>query len=379
MNKTKFKYKLHGASASVLAGVCVFFAAELLLNQKLVSGGVRDGVRLCFEVIIPSLFPFMVLSGFVALSRASLAVNAALTPVTALLRLPKAAAAPLLAGFTGSYPVGARTLASMVREHRITPEDASRMLCFCVNAGPPFLLCAVGAGMLGSRNLGLMLLAAQVGSALIIGLFMGFFARKTPRDNTAPPSTSFRPYTVCLVGAVNDACAGMLSICAFVVLFSAVSAVFTAGGGASVLAGVIARILPFADIRLINGVITGVLEVTTGCKALAECGYMGVMCIAGLISFSGISVIFQVLAAIHGSGIKAGGFVLSRFAHSALTYGIFALLMRIFPQTVTAALSLNTPVKASSTGGGASVFLLLMCAVFLLNVGTGFTPKQTNR
>ncbi|MEG1953359.1 MAG: hypothetical protein RR115_03885 [Hydrogenoanaerobacterium sp.] len=361
--------KSNKAGTFFIAAMCVFLAVTLLAFSQAVSIGVRNGLSLCGEIIIPSLFPFMILFGFLSQSRASLIFAKLLSPVTKLLNLPANAAAPLLGGIIGGYPVGARNLAVMVREHRLSSDNASRMLCFCVNAGPPFLLCAVGSEMLFSRPLGTLLLTSQILSSMVIGLVIGVFTSKAKQNLTEPLQNTFRPYSFCLVQAVKDAASGIFTICAFVVTFQALSALVAKSGIAELFAVKLAELYPNIGAELINGIILGILEVTAGCKALSKCGFAGIICIAGLISFSGISVIFQILASVHGSDIKIGAFIASRFIHCGLTVTFFMILLKIFPQSCAAALSLTTPIKTQASSVSGSVSLMLMCAVFLFGNG----------
>lgn len=357
-------------TARLLALCCVAAAVALLWNAKAVGGGMRQGLALCANVVIPSLFPFMALSGFVATSRVSLVLGRVLRPVTKyVLRLPDTAAAPLLMGFIGGYPVGARTLGLLVRERRILPRTAGRMLCFCVNAGPPFLLAAVGAGMLGSLRLGALLLLAQVGSALVIGFVLGLFA---PREEAAAPTPQgFRPYSYCFVQSVCDAASAMMPICAFVALFSALGALLTQSGAPQALSAALGGVFPSLGPDTVNALLLGLLEVTNGCSAAATAGQSGLFAIAALISLSGVSVVFQVLAAVHGTEIPVRGFLLSRFAHGGLTLFLFGFLLRLFPQALAVFGNAAQPMRAVSGNVGGSVSLLLMCAVFLLSTGRG--------
>ncbi|MBC8545579.1 hypothetical protein H8711_01325 [Clostridiaceae bacterium NSJ-31] len=360
------KTKEHGRlGALLLTGGCALLAVALLRGAQVAGEGVREGLRLCADVVIPSLFPFMVLAGFLATSRASVVLNQVLLPLTKLLRLPTQAASPLLMGLIGGYPVGARTLSVMVSQRRISQRDASRLLCFCVNAGPPFLLCAVGVGMFGSLQLGALLLAAQVGSSLLIGLAMGLFARRQGEDSGGARE-GFRPYSVCFVQSVTDGCSGMINICAFVVLFSAITALLSASGAVETAGQLLTQWFPALDAGFLESAFFGVLEVTTGCRALAAHGHAGLLAAAALLSFSGLSVIFQVLAAVHGSGIDTRPFLISRPVHAAVTLGLFCLLLRLFPQALTVWSGLSHPAQVTAGPLGGSASLLLMCAVFLI-------------
>ncbi len=73
-----------------------------------------DGLALCGNVIIPSLFPFFVLSSLVVELGMSRYLGRLLQPVMApLFRVNGACAAALALGFVGGYPVGARTAISL--------------------------------------------------------------------------------------------------------------------------------------------------------------------------------------------------------------------------------------------------------------------------
>jgi hypothetical protein len=54
----------------------------------------------------------------------------------------------------GGFPTGARTLSAMVGAGKMRRQDAERMLAFCVNPGPAFVLVAVGQKMFGSPQIG---------------------------------------------------------------------------------------------------------------------------------------------------------------------------------------------------------------------------------
>ena len=368
MKKTKKIWMDYSPGGYLLTALCILAAVLLLAGAKNISSGMRQGLALCANVVIPSLFPFMALSGFVATSRVSLVLNRLLRPITKyVLRLPDHAASPLLMGFIGGYPVGARTLGSLVREKRLSTRTAGRMLCFCVNAGPPFLLSAVGVGMLGSLQLGLLLLVAQVASALIIGIALGLTA---PREEIqAATPQGFRPYSYCFVQSVGDAASALIPICAFVTLFSAIGAVLQSSGALNFCAGVLDSLLPSLGEDASRALLIGLLEVTNGCQAASSAGRGGVLVVAALISLSGVSVLFQVMAAVHGSGIPLKGFFISRLFHGALTLLLFLLLLRLFPQALSVFGNAVQPLKAVSNTASGSISLLIMCGVFLISAG----------
>ncbi|MCL2081609.1 MAG: hypothetical protein FWH16_05890 [Oscillospiraceae bacterium] len=88
------------------AAITVSFAG-LLFMPRLASQAARDGITLCLNIIVPSLFPFFVLSTLVVeLGLARYLGRALENVMRPLFRLNGACAAAVVLGFIGGYPVG---------------------------------------------------------------------------------------------------------------------------------------------------------------------------------------------------------------------------------------------------------------------------------
>ena len=106
----------------------------------------RDGLTLCYNVIIPSLFPFFVLSALVVdLGLAGHLGRALEGIMRPLFNVPGACAPALALGFVGGYPVGARTALQLYQKGMCTKTEAERLLAFCNNSGPAFILGGLGS------------------------------------------------------------------------------------------------------------------------------------------------------------------------------------------------------------------------------------------
>ena len=85
----------------------------------------RDGLTLCYNVIIPSLFPFFVLSALVVdLGLAGHLGRALEGIMRPLFNVPGACAPALALGFVGGYPVGARTALQLYQKGMCTKTEA---------------------------------------------------------------------------------------------------------------------------------------------------------------------------------------------------------------------------------------------------------------
>ena len=99
----------------------------LILDTKTALWGATQGIDLCIRSVIPSLFPFFLLSGILVKSLMG-AKLPLLRPVGRLLGIPKGAEALLISGFLGGYPVGAKCIRDAWNRGGISKQDAERML-----------------------------------------------------------------------------------------------------------------------------------------------------------------------------------------------------------------------------------------------------------
>ena len=222
MNLTRIKKLIPRLSALLF----LLAAILLLIYSAPVRKGVSAGLESCAAVLIPSLFPFMVLSGVLVESRAADSIQRILGPVVKrFFHLPACTACTVFMGFIGGYPVGAKMTASLLEQKRIDSKTAVRLLCFCVNAGPSFLITAVGTGLLRNGKAGLLLLGCQWTSAILIGLWLGFLNRHEILKNEKENQNGL-PFSSALVHGVQSGIDGMLSVIGYVLLFSAIIELF---------------------------------------------------------------------------------------------------------------------------------------------------------
>ena len=89
----------------------------------------RDGLTLCYNVIIPSLFPFFVLSSLVVELGLAGYLGRLLEPVMRpLFNVSGACASAFALGFIGGYPVGAKTAISLYEKGMCSKTEAERLL-----------------------------------------------------------------------------------------------------------------------------------------------------------------------------------------------------------------------------------------------------------
>lgn len=356
MNRKSFFTAISALGAGI---ILLFQSAEL-------SEGIRRGLSMCSYAVIPALFPFMALSVFICKSSAADFLEVILRPVTKLLKIPACCGGVLLAAAIGGYPAAAKCMSDLVTEGKLSRSTAGRMLCYCVNAGPPFLIGAVGTAVFGDIKIGVMLFGAQAISSVLMALISAAFSKKPEESSVLKLQ---RPgNAVCVVDSVISAAESCFRMCAFIIIAC----------GVFELLEVSAIFKFFGKSAAAKAVLSGIFEVTSGCMACGKISGFSAVVIAGaLASFSGISVILQVAAVTDGSGIPLTPFIFSRFAHAGITAAILRIFLALPCDTVASFAVKGSHIDAVlSVSAPAAVSLLCMAALFLLSLVPPKSEKE---
>ncbi len=263
-------------------GAVLSFAALLLLHPETASAAMEEGLLLCFRTVIPSLFPFFVVTSLLTQLGFAALLQSVFSPLMEpLFKLRGACALPLLTGLLGGYPTGAKTVADLHREGIIFREEAELLLGFCCNCGPGFLMGFVGAGVLGGAALGARLYVIHAASAFLTGIILcrigpGKRPVLLPCRLPAAPLHLPRIFT----GAVTGSLTSMLNICAYVVIFRTAAA-----------------LLP------LPGAWLGTLEMVSGLAAISS-GRQAFISAAAITAWSGFSVHCQTMAVTEDLSLK---------------------------------------------------------------------------
>ena len=291
----------------------------MLCHSDAAMEGAKAGLGVCADMIVPSLFPFFVFSFLLNGLGLSAYLGRVLEPVMkTLFGVSGAGASAFVIGVTGGYPLGASCIADLKRRGDITEADGHRLLTFCNNSGPAFIIGAAGVGIFRSGAVGLALYGVHVLAALITGLFL---SGKRCTDRSSPQvcieSVSL---SRALPEAIRSAVRQILTVCGFVVTFSTLTYLLDDMGVFSAIYGRIAAFTGY-ELRLTRAFLTGILELGCGVGALAGAAVTPVnlaVC-AFLIGFGGISVAMQTAAVLDGTNIKVSRHLVGRLLNGSIS------------------------------------------------------------
>ena len=303
--------------------VAVFFL--IIKDSELAIDYMNKGMKLCVNTVIPSLFPFMVVSELIVSSGAADILGRAFGGVfRALFGISSEGGSAYLLGTVCGFPVGCRSALSLYTSGRISQSDLSRLICFSNNPSSAFIISAVGGTLFGCRAFGVALWCITLLSSLIMGVLhkllclgddekYGVHSLKEAEDRLGFSEEKEivgqkREGIVSFSYAVTSAATAMLGVCAFIIFFS----VFT-GLADNVLVklgasqGVRAWVLSFFEL-------TGGVASAAGVKPVL----LAALIASFGVGWSGISVHLQVASFCDGVKIEFGRYVASKFIQGVL-------------------------------------------------------------
>lgn len=263
-----------------LGGTALLFIALVCFSGRAAEGA-RQGLSLCGNTLAPSLFPFFVLSNLLSALGLPDLLGRKLEPVARrLFRTSGCGTQAFFLGISGGYPLGAAVTADLCRNGQIRPREAQRLLAFCNNSGPAFILGAVG-GIFSSPKAGFLLYATHVLAALCTGLLLrGVSADLSNHEPPASPGPL--SFATAFPAAVTKALGTTVTVCGYVVLFSALLNLLT---------------LPADFPPLARAMVAGFLELGSGIAALQSLPPtpFHLACAAAMLGWGGVSVHLQTM------------------------------------------------------------------------------------
>lgn len=253
----------------------------LILDSRAAAQAAAAGVEVCIRSVIPSLFPFFLLSGYLT---GSLTEGKWAKYLTRTFHAPPAGATVIAAGLLGGYPLGAKLSAECHRTGLLSKVQADRLLGFCSQAGPSFLFGIVAAQFPEKRDTWL-LWGIQILSALSV-------ARLLPGADTQLQAIA-EPPKQRKTDPMGAALRAMASVCGWVIVFRV--------------------ILEFLDRWILwifpnwaQVLICGLMELTSGCLALGqiENTELRMMLAAVMLNFGGICVWMQTMTVAQGLDLR---------------------------------------------------------------------------
>ena len=310
---------------NALFGAFALFCLLLILkNAEIAVEYMHRGLLLCARTVIPSLFPFMILSELIVSGGLGGRLLKILTlPLRFLFGVSAAGGCAILLGLLCGFPIGARCAVRSLERGEISRAEAERVISLSCVPSSAFLISAVGVSLWGNRRFGLALYATVLASTILTGILFNLLDKRLPLPKatsrgSAPPLRGSKLFTE----AVRASTWSMLTVCAYVVFFSTLVGTLSLSLGRLDLSADVTALL-FCIFELSGGV--------SSASALGNAMSAAVLC-AFAAGWSGLSVHCQLLSVCDGYGISARSYFLAKLLQAILCALLFSLVIRFFPE-----------------------------------------------
>lgn len=293
--------------------ICILSHSSLSLTYA------TRGLELWLYKMVPSLLPFMILSGIMVRLKLTEKMAGVLYPVIGpLYRVRKNVVYCMALGFLCGFPMGARVTGDLYEREMLTRREAEYLLAFCNNIGPVYF-CSFVLPLLG-RKLVVPYLFGMYGIPLLYGLALRYtvYQDLSPGQESlaASPAGELRSCSAesrrlgqpkGLLGAVNESVQAslqsMLLLGGYMILFNLLNLPF--------------HILLGREPALISPI----LEITGGLSMLG--GGLPLYSLLAL-SFGGLSCIAQTYSCISATDLSLDSYICHKIMLTLLG-GVFYL------------------------------------------------------
>lgn len=298
-------------------------AVTILKSPSAASSGAYEGLKICSSVVIPALFPFTVIAIFFQKSGALDWLGYKLNRLSNyILSINGTEFTVMLLSLLGGYPVGAKIADNLYSSHSLSKNEAMRLLRYCVNPSPAFFISVIGSSLLGSKKAGMILLFSNFFACILLAVIYSKITKtsknKSQYETNLHVSISTKRLALsdAFVQSVSEGAAVIISICAWVTLFAAISAL----------------IKTVITNTYFNAIISSFLEITFGSVEISKIGITPYM-YSLLLSFGGLSTICQIKQAASKINPSFSFIIIYRIIHGAVATIISYFIFRLLPLT----------------------------------------------
>lgn len=327
----------------LLFTVLSLYLIILMLRHPILSlEYASTGLNLWLTKMVPTLLPFMILSGIMIRMDLTESFVTLMHPLLhKLYGTSKNGSYTIIMGFLCGFPMGARIVGELYESGRISREESSKLLYFCNNIGPIYFLSYVVPVLAIERPLLPFLI--MYGIPLIYGLVLcrlvPFFRGHTHHrltlqyrhnaqqnyvetnavhsvtNNATLTAASYQkpsrmPLLAAIDASVISGLIGIAKLGGYMVFFNLLNIVFA----------------PFHNVSSsLLGLYRCILEITSGIDYSGHSLYYAILI---LLPFGGFSCIAQTYSMISRTDLSIGTYIIHKIIQTALTaLCYFALIL----------------------------------------------------
>ncbi len=263
--------------------------AALPFQHDVCTAAVIGGLSICLKTLIPSLFPFLFFSTFLCAYAGDI-ISALSAPLLCpLFGIGPAACRVVVLGTLGGFPAGSYLSAELYHNGKISRAEAERLPMFCNNAGPMFVLSAVGAQVFSSLRLGLLLYGVHLSASCLLAFLTRpqYVSPSSPLSLNKATLGQTLPLFSLFSQSLKKSIYSMAVICGNFLIFRVLTFLLA----------------PIIFPGLFASLLSGSLEMTGGLLSLPATGE-GLVAASAILGFNGLCVHMQGASSLTEAGLS---------------------------------------------------------------------------
>jgi len=294
----------------------LIFPAEALAASK-------RGLSLWFEVLLPSLLPFIILSSFLIQTNFIHRILGFCPKLwNILFGVSCYGAYALILGIFCGYPMGAKLTADLLESGKIKRDEAKYLLTITNNASPMFITGYILLSTLNRPDLAavtfVILYLTNFLCSLIFRMLYGRYKTVTAVPQNKKKVSTPVPLMELIDTSIMNGFESITKLGGYIILFS-------------ILAGLTQKII-FLNPN-IRYIFLGLIEITSGIQSIAAAPWSSSLKFSMILSvtaFGGVSTIAQTQCMIQKTKLPIGGYIAAKICNGILAFGLCQLFMGIF-------------------------------------------------
>ena len=274
------------SKVSFVSVLCILLMPLMLFFSNSIKQGASLGLDLSLSTIIPTLFPFFILSDL-WVSYATINGGIISKAYSRLFGVSSSTLPAYLLGSLCGFPLGVKAAVILYDSGLISKEELERLSSFANNPSAAFVISGIGAGLYKDIWIGVRLYLAVLFSSLFVGLLFRL------KENNSTNIEVISRQSFNLIKSIQSAGVSSLSVCCYIVFFSSVI-------------GLLAEIIKNP---LILAIASSFLEITNASSLsvglTASYPSVNYLITAFALGFSGLSVHMQVFALLPAETSKS--------------------------------------------------------------------------
>lgn len=283
----------------------------LLIHSNILIHSISQSINIFINKLVPSLFPYLLITELLINSGKINNLSYGLSRILSkLFRIPQHTTSVVIVGFLLGYPNAAKYILKLHKNGQIDSRLATKLMAFTSNANPSYIIASLGIGMFKSMEIGIILAASHILSAIFIGLFFTYSCNNNIIQQITPISNSFQkiyaPFELLYMSIL-----GSLKTLAFIFSYTVIFSLIPS--------------ITFDKLMLpatLKSIITGIFEISNGINSICSLNLdfnFKITITSFILSFSSLMIIFQIYSFVFKTNVKLKELLKYKLLHGVIS------------------------------------------------------------